>query len=209
MIATMMHARSALSSCTAAAHCALAALAALASFGCRGIDADVTYPGDLPSLDNQLQSPEGDNDASVTLGAFKFAPAVCQGVDVHAQTAPLTAQDLAAFLDKQGVKVTPIQARPDLYWFDIPNGQENGKLRLRLAILASPALAAKDLHDAVLDHGPGWWGVRRSNLALLLPKAGLDEALAFSVKYKLPCWGIFTYAGHDDAYVVPGPYSEP
>ncbi len=55
MIATMMHARSALSSCTAAAQFALAALAGLASSGCRGIDADVTYPGDLPSLDNQLQ----------------------------------------------------------------------------------------------------------------------------------------------------------
>lgn len=203
----MMHARSAPSSWTAAALCAVAGLA---SSGCRGIDADVTYPSELPSLDNQLQTPEGDGDPSVTLGAFKFAPSVCQGIDVHAQTAALTAEDLVRFLDKQGVKITPVQARPDLYWFDVPNGQENnGKLRLRLAILPSPALAAKDLHDAVLDHGPGWWGVRRSNLALLMPKAGLGEAAAFALKYKLPCWGIFTYAGHDDAYVVPGPYSEP
>ena len=137
----MMHARSAPSSWTAAALCAVAGLA---SSGCRGIDADVTYPSELPSLDNQLQTPEGDGDPSVTLGAFKFAPSVCQGIDVHAQTAALTAEDLVRFLDKQGVKITPVQARPDLYWFDVPNGQENnGKLRLRLAILPSPALPRK------------------------------------------------------------------
>lgn len=187
----------------------LLCLAGHASLGCRGIAADVEYPDDLPSLDNQLQTPEGDADPSVTLGAFKFAPATCQGIDVHAQTAPLTADDFSVFLEKQGTKVTPLSARPDLYWYDFPNGKEGGKLRARLAILPSAALAAKDLHDSVLDHGPGWWGVRRSNLALLMPKAGLGEALGFTVKHKLMCWGIFTYAGRDDAYVVPGPYSEP
>ncbi|MFO0592754.1 MAG: hypothetical protein U0441_34745 [Polyangiaceae bacterium] len=203
----MMPARCALTSTAAAA---LLCLAGAASVGCRGIDADVQYPSDLPSLDNQLQTPEGDNDPSITLGAFKFAPNVCQGIDVHAQTAPLTAEDLQRFLEKQGFKVDPLKARPDLYWFDFPNGGENnGKLRVRLAVLASPALAAKDLHDALLDHGPGWWGVRRSNLAVLLPKADLSQALAFALKTKLECWGIFTYAGRDDAYVVPGPYSEP
>ena len=203
----MMPARCALSPAAAAA---LLCLAGSASIGCRGIDADVQYPSDLPSLDNQLQTPEGDNDPSITLGAFKFAPNVCQGIDVHAQTAPLTAEDLQRFLEKQGVKIDPLKARPDLFWFDFPNGGENnGKLRVRLAVLPSPALAAKDLHDALLDHGPGWWGVRRSNLAVLVPKADLDQALAFALKNKLECWGIFTYAGRDDAYVVPGPYSEP
>lgn len=187
----------------------LVCLAGEVSLGCRGIDADVQYPDDLPSLDNQLLTPEGDNDPSVTLGAFKFSPNICQGMDVHAQTAPLTADDFSVFLEKQGMKVTPLSARPDLYWYDFPNGQDKGKVRARLAILSSPALAAKDLHDSVLDHGPGWWGVRRSNLALLMPKAGLGEALGFAVKHKLMCWGIFTYAGRDDAYVVPGPYSEP
>lgn len=187
----------------------LVCLAGGASLGCRGIEADVQYPGDLPSPDNQLLTPEGDSDPSVTLGAFKFAPSVCQGIDVHAQTAPLTADDFAVFLEKQGTKVAPLSARPDLFWFDFPNGEEGGKVRARLAILPSPALAAKDLHDSILDHGPGWWGVRRANLALLMPKTDLDEALAFAIKHKLMCWGIFTYAGHDDAYVVPGPYSEP
>jgi len=36
----------------------------------------------------------------------------------------------------------------------------------------------------------------------------LSTALAFALKYKLPCWGMFTYGGLDDAYVVPGPYAE-
>ncbi|MEZ4308001.1 MAG: hypothetical protein R3F14_08130 [Polyangiaceae bacterium] len=188
---------------------ALSGALGLGSTGCRGIDADVQYPGDLPSLDNQLLSPENESDPSVSLGAFKFAPSSCQGIDTHAQTLPLTPNELTAFLEKQGTKVEPLRARPDLYWYDFPNGEENGKLRARLAVLNSPALSAKDLHDSLLDHGPGWWGVRRSNLALLLPKAGLGDALAFSIKHKLHCWGIFTYAGRDDAYVVPGPYSEP
>lgn len=202
----MMHARSALSF---GATAVVLTLAGGASLGCRGIDADVQYPSDLPSLDNQLQTPEGDNNPGVTLGGFKFAPSVCQGIDAHAQTAPLTPDDFARFLEKQGLKINALRARPDLFWFDFPNGKEKGKLRVRLAVLASPALAAKDLHDTVLDHGPGWWGVRRSNLAVLVPKADLDQALAFAIKYKLMCWGIFTYAGRDDAYVVPGPYSEP
>jgi hypothetical protein len=202
----MMNARHALSCCAAAA---LLLAAGGASTGCRGIDADVQYPGDLPSLDNQLLTPEGDAGPAVTLGAFKWNPATCQGIDAHAATMPLDPDDFTRFLDKQGTKVAPLKARPDLYWFDFPNGKDNGKVRLRLAVLASSALAGKDLHDSVLDHGPGWWGVRRSNLALLAPKAGLGEALQFALKHKLMCWGIFTYAGRDDAYVVPGPYSEP
>ena len=68
--------------------------------------------------------------------------------------------------------------------------------------------ASADLHQSLLEHGPGWWGVRRSNLAVLAPKTSLSTALAFAIKYKLPCWGMFTYGGLDDAYVVPGPYGE-
>ncbi len=206
MIAAMMHARSALSRWWVAG---VVGIAGAASLGCRGIDAGVEYPDDLPSLDNQLQTPEGDADPSVTLGAFKFAPNVCQGLDTHAQTALLTPDDFARFLESQGAKVAPLKARPDLFWFDVPTGEDNKVIRMRLAVLSSSALAAKDLHDSLLDHGPGWWGVRRSNLALLMPKADLDEALAFAVKHKLMCWGIFTYSGRDDAYVVAGPYSEP
>src|SRR5262245_31391375 len=140
MIAAMMHARSALPSCAAAI---LVSLAGAASIGCRGIDADVQYPNDLPSIDNQLQTPEGESGASVTLGAFKFAPSVCQGIDVHAATSPLTPDDLATFLQRQGANIPSLKARPDLFWFDFPNGEQNGKLRVRVAVLPSAALAAK------------------------------------------------------------------
>ena len=82
-------------------------------------------------------------------------------------------------------------------------------MRLRLAVLEDVPHASADLHQSLLEHGPGWWGVRRSNLAVLAPKASLREAPSPSpLKYKLACWGIFTYGGIDDAYVVPGPYAE-
>ena len=63
-------------------------------------------------------------------------------------------------------------------------------------------------HDALLDHGPGWWGLRRSNLAILAPKADLSTALGFALKHKLVCWGMFAYSGTEDVYVVPGPYMQ-
>ena len=93
---------------------------------------------------------------------------------------------------------------------DNPNGEAAPKnfVRLRLAVLEDSPHASADLHQSILEHGPGWWGARRSNLALLAPRASLHDALAFAIKYKLACWGVFTYGGLDDAYVVPGPYGE-
>jgi hypothetical protein len=194
---------------------ALAITASLAAglASCAGIEADVVYPSDLPSdYDTMLVKPEGGSGASVSLGSFKIKNDLCQGVDLHPITQPLNQDDFARFLETQGVKIVPKKARGNLYWFDFPNGTKGGYprgfTRLRLAILDNPGAAAKDLNDSVLDHGPGWWGVRRANLAILAPKTSLSEAMAFAVKYKLACWGVVTYAGNDDAYVVPGPYAE-
>ena len=39
-------------------------------------------------------------------------------------------------------------------------------------------------------------------------RAGLRDAVAFAIQHRLVCWGMMTYAGYDDAYVVPGPYAE-
>jgi hypothetical protein len=66
----------------------------------------------------------------------------------------------------------------------------------------SGSATAKDIYRA------GWWGVRRGNLAVLAPKTSLSEALRFAIKYRLVCWGTFTYAGVDDVYVMAGGYSE-
>lgn len=185
------------------------ALCALAALGCSGIDAGVEYPDNLPAIDNQVATPEGEADPSITLGEFKIKAEVCKDLDTHPASQALTPDDLTRFFESRGVKITPKKARGNLYWYDFPNGKEgDGFVRLRLAVMNDAAGAANDLHNALLEHGPGWWGVRRSNLAVLAPKAGLSEALAFAIQNKLVCWGIFTYAGNDDAYVVSGPYSE-
>jgi len=68
--------------------------------------------------------------------------------------------------------------------------------------------AGSELHEALLQHGEGAWGVHRSNLAALIPTGPYTEALAFAAKTKLACWGVFTAAGTDDTFVVPGGYFE-
>jgi hypothetical protein len=190
---------------------ALSAVLLLGASGCSGIDAGIDYPSDLPGdLGPQLLTPENGPDPGLGFSRFKIAPDACKGIDTHAITQPLNQDDLSRFLEGQGLKLTAKKARGNLYWYDFPNGREapNNFVRLRLAVLDDTAGAAKDLHASLLEHGPGWWGVRRSNLAVLAPRASLHDAMAFALKHKLVCWGVFTIAGNDDAYVVPGPYSE-
>ena len=55
---------------------------------------------------------------------------------------------------------------------------------------------------------PSHLGLRRSNISVLAPKAKTGAAVAFALKYKLPCWGMMSMADVDDVYVVPGPYLE-
>jgi hypothetical protein len=189
------------------ASCALA----VALTGCTGLQSGIDYPSDLPTdVGPHLLTPENLRDPPIVLNKIKFAPQVCEKLDTHTMTSPLNQEDFTRFLETQGVKLEPRKARDNLYWYDFPNGEPapNNFVRLRLAVLSDSPHASADLHQSILEHGPGWWGVRRSNLAVLAPKAGLPEALAFALKYKLPCWGMFTYGGLDDAYVVTGPYAE-
>jgi hypothetical protein len=178
--------------------------------GCVGIPSGIEYPdvSGVP-LDGVVVTPEGDGDPSVTLGAFRFGPKACEGIDTHMVTATLDQEDLNRFFASRGLTMKAKKARDDLWWYEFPSaGEQGGAVRLRLAILKDRVGAAKDLHDSLLQHGPGWWGVRRGNLAILAPKADLDEAVRFAAKHKLMCWGMFTYAGVDDAYAVTGGYSE-
>ena len=178
---------------------------------CSGLDAGIDYPSDLPSdLGPHLLTPENQRDPPIAFNRMKIAPQLCEKVDTHGVTTPLNQEDFTRFLDAQGIKIEPRKARNNLYWYDFPNGEAAPKnfVRLRLAVLEDSPHASADLHQSILEHGPGWWGARRSNLALLAPKTSLHDALAFAIKYKLPCWGVFTYGGLDDAYVVPGPYGE-
>ena len=188
----------------------LAAALALGLTACSGIDAGIDYPSDLPDIGPQLLTPENAQSPSVSFSKFKIAPDACKGIDTHPITQALSQDDFTRYLETQGLKIEPKKARDNLYWYEFPNGKDgpNNFVRLRLAVLDTPAGAAADLHASLLEHGPGWWGVRRSNLAILAPKASLREGLSFAMKHKLACWGMFTIAGNDDAYVVQGPYSE-
>jgi len=192
---------------------ALSVALGAASVGCVGLDAGVDYPSDLPDPGEQLTTPEGDPDPSVRLNGFVIKDEVCKGLDTHPVTQRLGPEDLARFLETQGVKIEPRKARDNLYWFDFPTGEaKDGEpppfLRLRLAVLDDHFASTRDLQESLLDHGPGWWGLRRSNLAVLIPKTSLSEGVAFALKHKLVCWGMFEYAGTDDVYTVPGPYTE-
>ena len=181
------------------------------SSGCAGIASGIDYPyvGDV-DLDKYLLTPEGDSDPTIALNHFKIAPKTCEGFDLKMVTEKLDQADLTRFFATQNVRTQERKARSDLYWYDFANGDSNAdaSLKLRLAILRDNNAAGKDLHDSLIQHGPGWWGVRRGNLALLAPKASLHEALQFAIKTKLVCWGEFTYAGYDDIYSTVGGYSE-
>lgn len=177
-----------------------------------GISSGVDYP-DVSDVDlaGHIVTPEGDDKASLSVGEFKFAPETCTGLDLTMPKDDLDQEDLTRFFAQHGINVKPKRARDDLFWYEIENKEDEGDdsvLRLRLAVLKDRYGAAKDLQDSLLQHGPGWWGVRRGNLALLAPKASLSKAVRFAVKYKLVCWGMFTYGGVDDAYVVAGGYTE-
>lgn len=189
---------------------ALACLS-VANASCIGIESGIEYP-DVSEidLDDYLLTPEGDEDPSVTLSEFKIAPKTCSGIDTKMVNGPLDQEDVNRFFAARGLQLKAKKARNDLWWYEFPAGDspDDGFVRLRLAVLKDRDAAAKDLHDSLLQHGPGWWGVRRGNLAILAPKASLDEALRFAIKYRLVCWGMFTYTGVDDAYVVAGGYSE-
>jgi hypothetical protein len=188
-------------------------LAALgfATSGCYGLDAGSSYP-DYPSkeVEPHLLSPELESDPSISLNRVIIRDELCEGLDPSTETRQLAQDDLSRFLDKAGIPQVEVKARGNLFWFDFPgeDPDDGDVVRLRLAILADAKQAADELHRSLLEHGPGWWGLRRSNLSILAPKASLSVALAFVVKHKLACWGMMSYTGLDDVYVVPGPYME-
>lgn len=175
---------------------------------CYGLQSESSYPDyNSSEVRKSLDTPENQPDPSIGLGTFKFKAELCGDMDTRPMMSRLTQEDFARFLEAQGQGRDAVKARSNLYWVEFP-GADGGSVKLRLAVLDSAEDAAEDLHRSLLEHGPGWWGIRRSNLAILAPKASLSEAVAFAVRYKLPCWGVFNYASLDDVTVVPGPYAE-
>jgi hypothetical protein len=187
-----------------------AALALLAS-GCTGLPAGVSYPDYSRSdVKDASVTPENEDSPWLHLQTFRVRDDVCKGIDTSTQTKTLSYDDLSRHLRSIKAPNIEIKARGNLYWFDFPGADpEDGDIvRLRLAVLEDAKEAAIELHKSLLEHGPGWWGLRRSNLSVLAPKAGTAEAMAFAIRWKLICWGMFEKAAADDVMVIPGPYME-
>jgi hypothetical protein len=146
---------------------------------------------------NDVESPNASADTS--LGGFVIKPEACAGIDMRPDYAPLSVGHFEAFLTAQNISFQRIRARDDLHYLDSTIDGEG--VRFRVATLTSPRDAARDLYEALLQHGKGAWGVHRSNLAVLI--------VGFAVRTKLACWGVLGAAGRDDAFVVPGGYYEP
>jgi hypothetical protein len=145
-------------------------------------------------------------DGSLAPGETRLKPSLCEGETVRPEYSPLNETSLVSFLAAHGYPSTVVRARGDLVYVDVTDGSH--PVRLRVAILPDPPAAGRDLHEAILEHGPGSWGVHRSNLAVLAPIGSGSEVIAFAGKTKLACWGVLTMAGRDDTFVIPGGYTE-
>jgi len=136
-------------------------------------------------------------------------PSVCSGIDLQPASTVLDETALLAFLKAQGVETRTEQKRGDLVYVEVLNPETKKFVRLRVAILPSSVAAGKELHEAMLQHKKGSWGVHRGNLAILGPVSDMNEILGFAGKTKLACWGVLTIAASaDEAVVIPGGYRE-
>jgi len=152
-------------------------------------------------------SAEANVDGTISPGYMRLKPAACQGEPLKPDYSPLNEGALVRFLTAHGYESRTVRARSDLVYVDVMNAGDH-PVRLRVAILNDAPAAGTELHEAILQHGPGSWGVHRSNLAVLAPIGDPDEVVTFAVKTKLACWGVLTMAGLDDTFVVPGGYFE-
>jgi hypothetical protein len=178
----------------------MAALGALAWSGCASAPNANVYLETPAETRREVTTGEGLG------GTLRFSPELCKGEPLGPEFAPLTEQAVVSFLRARGLEVRALRARSDLVYVDVVKG--GVVVRLRVAILKSAHEAGRELHDAVLEHGPGSWGVHRSNLAVLGPIGSVEQVVSFVSDTKLACWGVVTAAGRDDAFVIPGGYTE-
>jgi hypothetical protein len=158
-------------------------------------------------MDTVVQSYEGEP-GNEELGRTRFRPGVCAGEDLAPSYTHMDEGQVVQFLERQRMDVRVERPRADLVYLVVGGAGTIEPVRLRVAILAGADQAGRELHEAILQHGEGSWGVHRSNIAILGPIAREEDALAFAAQTKLACWGVFTIAGRDDTFVVPGAYTE-
>lgn len=146
--------------------------------------------------------------ATSDVDAIRFRPGLCDADEVRPDYAHLDEGSIVRFLERQHIDVRIERPRADLMYLNLGGAGTERPVRLRVAILASADEAGRELNEGILQHGRGSWGVRRSNLAVLGPVGSESDAIAFAGATKLACWGVFTIAGTDDTFVVPGGYLE-
>lgn len=140
--------------------------------------------------------------------SLRFRPGLCDGEDMRPEVALLDESHLVRFLQKQQIDVRVERPRADLVYLNLVGAGTQSPVRVRVAVLKNADEAGLELHQAILQHGTGSWGVHRSNLAVLGPVGSIPDDVTFAAKTKLACWGVFTVAGRDDAFVVAGGYRE-
>jgi hypothetical protein len=154
-------------------------------------------------------------DPSAALEAQRFRPDLCEGIDLKPDRGVLSEAGVVRFLEGRGFGVQIQRQQVDetnrelhFLFVTMPGGAQT--LPLRVAVLPTVDAAGRSLYEAVLRRGPGAWGVHRANLAVLGPTTGgPGDAAELAGLTKMACWGTFTVAGTDDAFVVPGAYAEP
>lgn len=154
-----------------------------------------------------VKTPAGSGSQSDPAG-LRFKPGLCEAHELAPDGRTLTEANLLEFLAKQQLDVRIERPRSDLVYLIVSGAGTDVPVRLRVAVLKNADEAGSELHNALLQHGPGAWGVRRSNLAVLGPIGSLEDDLTFAAKTRLSCWGMFMTAGRDDTYSVPGGYRE-
>jgi hypothetical protein len=154
-------------------------------------------------------------DSAAALEAQRFRPDLCDGFDLHPDRGALSEASVVRFLEGRGFGVQIQRQQVDetnreLHFLFVTMAGGAQTLPLRVAVLPTVDAAGRSLYEAVLRRGPGAWGVHRANLAVLGPTtADPGDAVALAGLTKMACWGTFTAAGTDDAFVVPGAYAEP
>ena len=146
--------------------------------------------------------------ATAELDAIRFRPNLCDADELRPDYGRLDEGSIVRFLERQHVDVRIERPRADLMYLNVGGAGTDRPVRLRVAILANADEAGRELNEGILQHGSGSWGVRRSNLAILGPVGSPGDDIAFAGVTKLACWGMFTIAGTDDTFVVPGGYTE-
>jgi hypothetical protein len=146
--------------------------------------------------------------ATSELDAIRFRAGLCDPDELRPDYARLDETSIVRFLERQRIDVRIERPRADLMYLNLGGAGTELPVRLRVAILATADEAGRELNEGILQHGPGSWGVRRSNLAVLGPVGSPGDDIAFAGVTKLACWGVFTIAGTDDTFVVPGGYME-